>query len=202
MPLTGENRTITALGLKQMRNSESSALRRFFEKNETESEGNADVIGFQLGPRINAAGRMDSALKALHWLLATEDRVDDWLLEVESLNTKRQEEVKKYTEDALMNVDTSLPILFYTHDHIEHGLIGLVAGRLTEAYGKPSIVLCKQHEPKRDEVQKREYEEEIVRNLLEKGGGMSETSDGGLVVLENSEAPIPPTPLSDRKSVV
>ena len=196
MPLTGENRTITALGLKQMRNSESSALRRFFEKNETESEGNADVIGFQLGPRINAAGRMDSALKALHWLLATEDRVDDWLLEVESLNTKRQEEVKKYTEDALMNVDTSLPILFYTHDHIEHGLIGLVAGRLTEAYGKPSIVLCKQHEPKRDEVQKREYEEEIVRNLLEKGGGMSETSDGGLVVLENSEAPIPPTPLS------
>ncbi len=161
MPLVGENRIITALGLKQMAQSESSALRKFIEKSEHSSEGNADIIGFQLGPRINAAWRMDSPLKALHWLLSTEDRVDDWLLEVENLNTKRQEEVKKYTEDALMNVDSSLPILFYTHDHIEHGLIGLVAGRLTEAYGKPSIVLCKQHESKWDEVRKREYEKEI-----------------------------------------
>ena len=162
MPLIGENRTITALGLKQMKKSESSALRKYIENLDKETDGDADVIGFQIGPRINAAGRMDTPLKALHWLLATEDRVDDWLLEVENLNTKRQEEVKKYTEDALMNVDASLPILFYTHDHIEHGLIGLVAGRLTEAYGKPAIVLCKQHESKSDEIPKREYEKELA----------------------------------------
>jgi single-stranded-DNA-specific exonuclease len=162
MPLIGENRTITALGLKQMKKSESSALRKYIENLDKETDGDADVIGFQIGPRINAAGRMDTPLKALHWLLATEDRVDDWLLEVENLNIKRQEEVKKYTEDALMNVDASLPILFYTHDHIEHGLIGLVAGRLTEAYGKPAIVLCKQHESKSDEIPKREYEKELA----------------------------------------
>ncbi len=161
MPLVGENRTITALGLKQMKNSESSALRKYIENLDKEPDGDADIIGFQIGPRINAAGRMDSPLKALYWLLATEDRVDDWLLEVENLNTKRQEEVKKYTEDALMNVDASLPILFYTHESIEHGLIGLVAGRLTEAYGKPSIVLCRQHEPKGDEIPKREYEKDL-----------------------------------------
>lgn len=161
MPLIGENRTITALWLKQMKKSESSALRKYIENLDKEPDGDADIIGFQIGPRINAAGRMDSPLKALHWLLATEDRVDDWLLEVENLNAKRQEEVKKYTEDALMNVDTSLPILFYTHDQIEHGLIGLVAGRLTEAYGKPAIVLCKQHEPKARAIPNREYEKNI-----------------------------------------
>lgn len=144
-----------------MKKSESSALRKYIENLDKEPDGDADIIGFQIGPRINAAGRMDSPLKALHWLLATEDRVDDWLLEVENLNAKRQEEVKKYTEDALMNVDTSLPILFYTHDQIEHGLIGLVAGRLTEAYGKPAIVLCKQHEPKARAIPNREYEKNI-----------------------------------------
>ncbi len=143
-----------------MKNSESSALRKFLEKNETESEGNADVIGFQIGPRINAAGRMDSPLKALHWLLATEDRVDSWLEEVESLNAKRQEVVKSFTEDALMNVDTTSPILFYTHPDLEHGLIGLVAGRLTEAYGKPSIVLCMHHDSG-GESKKREYEKDL-----------------------------------------
>lgn len=60
-----------------------------------------------------------------------------------------------------MNVDTTEPILFYMHEHIEHGLIGLVAGKLTEAYGKPSIVLCHQHVPNTDEVKKREYEKEM-----------------------------------------
>jgi single-stranded-DNA-specific exonuclease len=127
MPLIGENRIITALGLRQMKNSESNALRKYIENLDKDVAGDADVIGFQLGPRINAAGRMDSPLKALHWLLATEDKVDGWLEEVESLNTKRKEEVKKYSEDALMNVESESSILFYMHEDIEHGLIGLVA---------------------------------------------------------------------------
>lgn len=110
-----------------MKNSESNALRKYIENLDKDVAGDADVIGFQLGPRINAAGRMDSPLKALHWLLATEDKVDGWLEEVESLNTKRKEEVKKYSEDALMNVESESSILFYMHEDIEHGLIGLVA---------------------------------------------------------------------------
>jgi single-stranded-DNA-specific exonuclease len=142
MPLIGENRIITALGLRQMKQSKSSALRKYIENLDRDIEGDADIIGFQIGPRINAAGRMDSPLKALHWLLATEDKVDDWLLEVESLNVKRQETVKNFSEEALLSVDIDAPILFYIHDELEHGLIGLVAGKLTEAYGKPSIVLC------------------------------------------------------------
>jgi single-stranded DNA-specific DHH superfamily exonuclease len=54
-----------------MQNSESVGLRKFLEGRE-QIEGNADIIGFQIGPRINAAGRMDTPLTALRWLLAGE----------------------------------------------------------------------------------------------------------------------------------
>ncbi len=88
---------------------------------------------------------MDSPLKALHWLLSTEDRVDDWLAEVEELNSKRQEVVKKFSEDALMRADTENPILFYFDEKLEHGIIGLIAGKLAEAFHRPAIALC-EHE--------------------------------------------------------
>jgi single-stranded-DNA-specific exonuclease len=115
MPLIDENRIITSLGLKQMKVSTTSALRKYIENLDREIEGDADIIGFQIGPRINAAGRMDSPLKALHWLLADEARVDDWLDEVEMLNTQRQEIVKELSEAALLSVDEERPILiFYT----------------------------------------------------------------------------------------
>lgn len=110
---------------------------------------------------------MDSPLKALHWLLATEDRVDGWLEEIENLNTQRQEIVKTFTEDALMNIDENSPVLFYIHEKLEHGLIGLVAGKLTEAYNKPSIALCSQHENPKNEVNKREYERKNGSNERE-----------------------------------
>ena len=128
-----------------MKQSKTSALRKYIENIEQEVEGNADIIGFQIGPRINAAGRMDSPLKALHWLISSENQVDDWLLEVESLNAKRQEVVKKFSEEALLQADTKKPILFFFHEDLEHGIIGLIAGKLTEAYHRPAIALC-EHE--------------------------------------------------------
>lgn len=85
---------------------------------------------------------MDSPLKALQWLLADESRVDGWLQEIESLNSRRQEVVKEFTKKALEKVDTTAPVLFYLDNELEHGLIGLVAGRLTEEYARPTIVLC------------------------------------------------------------
>lgn len=146
MPLIDENRVITSLGLKQMKQSKTSALRKFIEGLDREVEGEADIIGFQIGPRINAAGRMDSPLKALQWLLSSEQKVDDWLEEVEALNLKRQEIVKEFSEDALLHVNDASPILFYSHKKLEHGIIGLIAGKLTEAYHRPAIVLCEHDE--------------------------------------------------------
>lgn len=89
MPLVDENRIITTLGLKQMRNSTSAGLKKYVADIKN-LEGNADVIGFQIGPRINASGRMDTPITALRWLLASENRCDEFFEEIENLNTERK----------------------------------------------------------------------------------------------------------------
>jgi single-stranded-DNA-specific exonuclease len=146
MPIVWENRVITALGLAQMQNSSSSGLRKFLEWREKITENDADIIGFQIGPRINAAGRMDTPLTALRWLLASEGRTDEYFAELEHLNETRKGNTTTQFEKALEHVDTSLPILFYDASDLEHGIIGLVAGKLTEMYGKPSIIIKNGHD--------------------------------------------------------
>lgn len=89
---------------------------------------------------------MDTPLTALRWLLSSEDRCDEFLEEIENLNGERKEVVEKFTEEALGSVNTENPIIFFFEKSLEHGLIGLVAGKLTEKYNRPSIVLCEHHE--------------------------------------------------------
>lgn len=145
MPLIDENRIITTLGLKQIKNSESAGLRKFLSDRES-VEWNAEIIGFQIGPRINASGRMDTPLTALRWLLASEKTCDNFLEEIEKLNSDRREIVQDFVVKALEEVDTKKPLLFFLDKDLEHGLIGLVAGKLTEQYNRPSFVLCEHHE--------------------------------------------------------
>ncbi len=174
MPIVGENRVITALGLAQMQNSSSSGLRKFLAWRDKITESDADLIGFQIGPRINAAGRMDTPLTALRWLLASEGRTDEYFAELEHLNETRKGNTTTQFEKALEHVDTSLPILFYDASDLEHGIIGLVAGKLTEMYGKPSIIIKNGHDHpltrrKWDEV---EVEDSAVSIPLSGGEGL------------------------------
>lgn len=90
MPLLGENRVIVSLGLTQMRNSRSYGLRKFLSGREKNRQHDADIIGFQIGPRINAAGRMDTPVTALQWLLAGDARSDELFEELEYLNQSRK----------------------------------------------------------------------------------------------------------------
>ncbi len=144
MPIIWENRTITTLGLRQMQQSESAGLREFLGGRES-VDGNTDIIGFQIGPRINAAGRMDTPLTALRWLLASEWRTDEFFGELEHLNETRKWTTETQYKKALENVDTTRAILFFSAADLDHGIIGLVAGRLTELYNKPSIVMKNGH---------------------------------------------------------
>ena len=65
--------------------------------------------------------------------MASENRCDEFLEEIEKLNTDRREVVENFTKTALENVDLQKPILFFLDKDLEHGLIGLVAGKLTES---------------------------------------------------------------------
>ncbi len=142
MPLTGENRTIVSLGLARIKKSRSSGLRKLAEGKEEV----ADLIGFHIGPRINAAGRMDTPYTALKLLLASDDRVDDLLAEIENLNALRKSSTEYFLNHAMQVTDSSEGIAFYESDEIEHGIIGLIAGRLCEAFAKPSIALKREED--------------------------------------------------------
>lgn len=145
MPLIDENRIITTLGLKQMKNSSSAGLKKYVAEIKN-LEWNADIIGFQIWPRINASGRMDTPITALRWLLSGEDRCDEFLEELEKLNSERKNIVVDFVEKAIENINLENPILYFFDQNLEHGIIGLVAGRLTEKFNRVTFSLCEHHE--------------------------------------------------------
>ncbi len=140
MTLSWENRTIVKLWLNQLKKSRSKWIRRLIE-DKIHQDLDADVFGFHIWPRLNAAGRMDSAYIAVNLLLNNSDSLDMTLATIESLNHKRKSLTSQYVDMALENICPTDNILIYDSPDIEHGIIGIVAGRITEKFNKPSIVL-------------------------------------------------------------
>ena len=105
-----------------------------------------DIFGFQIGPRLNAAGRMDTPYKAVNLVLNNGDSLGDTLREIEALNELRKSMTSEFVDYALEDVDPKNNIIMYSSENISHGIIGIVAGRLTEKYFKPSIVLIDEGE--------------------------------------------------------
>jgi len=140
MVLTGENRVIVELGLAQIKNSRSRWIRSLIE-DKLDTELDADVFGFTIWPRLNAAGRMDTPYKAVNLILNNSDSVEVTLREIESLNDKRKFLTKQFNEDAEIKINKSDNLLFYISHDIPHWIMGIVAGRITEKYHKPCIAL-------------------------------------------------------------
>lgn len=140
MEITWENRIIVKEWLKQIKNSRSLGIRRLIEEN-IENDLDADVFWFTIWPRLNAAGRMDTPYKAVNLILNNSHTVHQTLIEIEKLNSRRKDLTKTYVEQAWQKINTQDNLLLYSSKNIEHGIIGIVAWRLTEQYYKPSIVL-------------------------------------------------------------
>ena len=148
MPLTGENRTLVKSGLRQLQNTDRPGLEALLE--EVGLAGRpitAENISYAIAPRINAAGRMDSAITALQLVLCEDpDRAEELAHRLNEINVKRQEtelEIFKAAQVLLEQQPERLEdrvMLLWGRDW-HPGVIGIVASRLVERTGRPVIVV-------------------------------------------------------------
>jgi single-stranded-DNA-specific exonuclease len=148
VPLRGENRLIALLGLRELQTTKRVGLQALIKKCGIDANQlNEDTVGFMIGPRINAAGRLASADPAVH-LLMTEDKEEAQMLaeEIDALNKERQQLVNEIAEEAVKMVEESFPpeensVLVVAKEGWNSGIIGIVASRLVEIFYRPTIVL-------------------------------------------------------------
>jgi single-stranded-DNA-specific exonuclease len=143
VPLVNENRVIVKKGLELINKNHEhipSSLKGFLKYLNLKDTVDTFHIGFVIGPRINAGGRIESPYDSLNILLYSGDKQIEYLDKIEGINTERrkmQEEAFKKAE-SLISLDEKILI---AADSIFHeGIVGIVAGRLTEKYTKPSAV--------------------------------------------------------------
>jgi single-stranded-DNA-specific exonuclease len=143
VPLQGENRSIVKLGLKQMLDTKWDGLKAILQSAGQwgQPEFTSETIGFQIGPRINASGRIDSPYWAMQALLSTGLEAMDKAMKLEQLNHARRELTRKIQEEAEAVIDSSQPLLMASHPEWPSGIVGLIAGRLQEKHGKPAFIM-------------------------------------------------------------
>lgn len=148
VPLTGANRTIVKFGLKKLQQTQRIGLQALFQEAEIDSTSlGVYQVGHQIGPRLNATGRMESAMDSLR-LLCTKDsaRAHQLAQLLGKTNKERQQVMFQATEHASLTVKERKALkklLIVSHDTYPEGVIGLVAGRLVEEYYRPAIVIAR-----------------------------------------------------------
>jgi single-stranded-DNA-specific exonuclease len=146
MPLLGENRELVRRGLVRLSQSPRPGIAALMGLAGMGRGGvDATMIGFRLGPRINAAGRISSAMIA-YKLLRTNDPAEARALagQLEALNHERQAlvvnaQIEAEAQIAAQGADA--PLLIVRSTQIRSGIVGLVAGRLTDRYYRPAVVI-------------------------------------------------------------
>jgi len=146
MRLVDENRSIVKHGLELMRKQQRPGIKALLDvAGINTSEVDVGTIGFALAPRINAAGRISQGLMAVR-LLCTEDEISAKKIanKLNSLNQQRQDLTSSQLEEADRQAQEhpEQPLIIASSPTFHEGIIGLLSGRLTEKYFKPSIVIA------------------------------------------------------------
>ncbi len=165
MPITDENRIIVKFGLAMLEKTERIGLKALMEaaswganpnvrpvvensaKKSKPRKINSTYIGFTIAPRINAAGRISSATKAVELLLSQDNETAEKLAhELCEINYRRQIEENKIAEEAYKKIVQELDVssqkvIVVNDDEWLQGVIGIVSSKITDRYGLPSILI-------------------------------------------------------------
>lgn len=144
MKLTGENRTIVKIGLEDLPKAHNFGLKALMEVADCNSEMTSYDIGFRIGPRINAAGRMDAARHVVELLEADSFETARSLAEMlDSRNRERQKVQQEITKLALFETEgiTDKNFVVVAGEGWHRGVIGLAASRIAEKVYRPTIVI-------------------------------------------------------------
>lgn len=144
VPLLGENRELVRRGLAALAESQRLGLRALMDLADVKpKQVSAEAVSFALAPRLNAAGRLADARLALDLLLTQEEGTALALAQsIDALNRERQRLTREAQETALALLagGDGEPLLFVGHEGLHQGVIGLVASRLVELFGRPAVV--------------------------------------------------------------
>ena len=143
VPMTGENRVFAFYGLQQINKSPRVGLKALMETANKTKEVTVTDLVFGVAPRINAAGRIDHARKAVEILVETDySKAKLFADKIEENNTTRKDLDKSITKKALEMVDVKKKSTVVYSENWHKGVVGIVASRLIETYYKPTIVLA------------------------------------------------------------
>ena len=149
VPLVGENRKLVQAGLRRMTERPSPGIAAIIRVSGCEGKSiNTGMVGFQLAPRLNAAGRIETARRGVE-LLTAEDvhEAVSIAAELNALNMERrdlEQDILTEAESMLGGFTPDVPAIVVAGEDWNAGVIGIVASRLVEKYYRPSIVLTRQ----------------------------------------------------------
>lgn len=146
VPLVDENRVIAKLGLKLVEVTKNMGL-KYLLRSAGYKTVDSTTISFGIAPRVNACGRMGHEQEALEIFLSSNiQRVQELTDQLNQYNRQRQETEKEIFKQAVeqieQNQEESKNAIILGDERWHHGVIGIVASKITEMYYKPSILLC------------------------------------------------------------
>jgi single-stranded-DNA-specific exonuclease len=147
VPITGENRVLAYFGLKQLNESPRTGLKEIIKEAEIFRILSVEDVVFKIGPRINAAGRMETGSKAVELLISTDQHlavgiskeINNFNIERRSIDRSITTEAMRMISDDQHSVNSRTTVLY--NPSWKKGVIGIVASRLIETYYRPTVIL-------------------------------------------------------------
>jgi len=147
VPITGENRVLAYFGLRQLNEAPRTGLKEIIREAEVFRALTIEDVVFKIGPRINAAGRMETGSKAVELLISNDSKLATGISkEINSFNIERRTVDRVITTEAMRmisedqsNTNAKTTVLY--NPAWKKGVIGIVASRLIETYYRPTVIL-------------------------------------------------------------